>query len=278
VHLNIYDLGTNPVVGKINHALMAVGTGVFHVGVEVYGTEWSYGYDESGTGVFYVEPGASSKNHFREALNVGTTNLSREQVMHIIGGLAGEWLGCDYDCLRKNCASFAVVLVEKLGAGRIPTWVSNLAGAGASLHDSFMQLATTARSMMVAAAAKASETDAQYNIRGAAKAKTVDMAETCLSFGWYCSGAAALQPLDKQHHRMDRATKAAETGASAFQQGVELVILNPSEANGKYCLTAPAKNKCFELDGMYHITEFRQRCHCDRGRVTHKQTECCLFQ
>jgi len=141
--------------------------------------------------------------------------LSQEEVVCIIAELNGEWLRCDYDYLRKNCVSFAVVLLEKLGAGPIPTRVSNFAVAGTTLQDSFMQLVTTARSIAVVA-----------------KAKMVDMVETSLSFSWYCSGAVALQPLEKQFHLMDRATKAAETGAAAFQQGVDLVILKASQANG----------------------------------------------
>jgi len=248
VQLNIYDLGTNPVVGQINHALMAVGTGAFHIGVAVHGSEWSYGRFQSGTGVYHLEPGTSSRHHFREALDVGTTDLSQEEVVRILTELSGEWLGCDYDILRKNCVSFSAMLVERLGAGFIPTWVSNLADAGATLQDGSTKLATTARSMASVAAAKARETDAQYNIRGAAKAHMVDVIETSLSFGWHCSGAAALQPLDKQCDLMNRATKAAETGASAIQQGMDLLILRASEANGKCCITEQAKNASGELD------------------------------
>jgi hypothetical protein len=203
---------------------MAVGTGAFHVGVEVYGSEWSYGRIQSGTGVYalYDKPETCSIHHFRESLDVGTTNLSPEEVMGIIAELSEEWLGCDYDLLRRNCVSFSMVLVDKLGAGPIPAWVSNLAGAlatsratllaGASLLDPSQQ-AATAQSMASVGAAKASEMDAQHNACDTFKSKMVDMIETTLSLSWYCSGALAFQPLDTQYHLIARATKAADTAA-----------------------------------------------------------------
>jgi len=140
----------------------------------------------------------------------------------IIAELSEEWLGCDdYDFLRKNCFSFSEVMLEKLGAGPIPAWVSNLAGAGAGASATLLAGATTlldpsqqaaiAGSEVSVAAAKAGEMDAQYNVCGTAKAKLVDIIETSLSFTWYLSGAAALGPLNTQSHRMDRATKAADS-------------------------------------------------------------------
>jgi len=184
-------------------ALMAVDTGAFHVGVEVYGSEWSYCYVRRGTGILDNALEARSKHHFRKSLDVGTTNLSQEEVMRIIAELSEEWLGCDYDLLRKNCVSFSVVLVEKLGAGPIPTWASNLARACATSRATLLagvtlldpsQQAATARSMAIVAVAKAGEMDAQHNVCGMVKATMVDMIETTLSLSWHCSGAAALQP------------------------------------------------------------------------------------
>jgi len=180
VRLNVYDVGTTPIVEKINQALRAVGTGAFHVGVEVYGSEWSYGYVESGTGVLYSEPEACSKHRFRESMAAGTTSLSQEEVVNIIAELSQDWLGCDYDFLRKNCVSFSEVMLEKLGAGPIPAWVSNLAGAGADASATLLAGATTlldpsqqaeiAGSVARVASEKASEMDAQYNISSTAKA------------------------------------------------------------------------------------------------------------
>jgi len=243
--LNIYDVSTNPIVERINRALVKLGTGAFHIGVEVYGSEWSYGYLESGTGVSYDEPAACSKHHFREALDVGTTKLSQEEVVHIIAELSEEWLGCEYDLLQRNCVSFAMALVEKLGAGPIPALVSNLAGAGATLQDGFMQLSASAHSCANVAAAKAGQEDI-------AKTKVLNMIEAALSLSWYCSGAAELQHLDRQHHLMDRAIKAADKGTSVCKRGVDLVILNARRASCTDSMTVQAKNKDSEIDEMYH--------------------------
>jgi len=297
VRLNIYDVSTNPTVEKINHALMAVGTGAFHAGVEVQGLEYSYGYIQNGSGVFSNEPRASTLHHFRETLDVGTTNLSGEEVESVVAELREEWQGCDYDLLRRNCVSFALVLVDKLGAGPIPTWVSNLAGAGATLQDGFMQAATTAQAVAIVAAAKAGEMDAQYNIRGTAKAKVTDLIEATKAFDEQYrlkssaihavdQSAAALQALDEQYHLMDQATKAADTGAAVFQQGVDLLILKASEADGKYRITEQAKSKYVELDEIYQITEkatqAKESVHIviEAGEklLNNRNIECCLCQ
>jgi len=224
VQVNIYDVSTNPIVETINLALLKCGTGAFHIAVEVYGSEWSYGYRESGTGVCYDEPGACSKHHFREALDVGTTNLSQEEVVQIIAELSEAWLGCEYDLLQRNCVSFAMVLVERLGAEPIPSWVSNLAGAGATLQDGFMQLSASAHSFVNVVAAKAGQEDV-------AKTKVTKTIEATLSLSWYCSGAAQLQHLDKQYHLMDRAIEAADRVTSVCKQGVDFAILNARKAN-----------------------------------------------
>jgi hypothetical protein len=223
VKLNIYDVSTNPTVGKINEALSAVGTGAFHGGVEVYGEEYSYGFIKDGTGVFGNAPKGCTMHHFRETIEVGTTTKTKEEMLKVIEEMKEAWPGKDYDLLRRNCVLFSKEFVDKLGAGPVPPWVTNLAGAGATVQDGLMQAATQAQAMAILAKAKAGEMDAQYNIKGTAKAKLADLIQ-------------ATKALDEQHQLKDKATKAADAGAAAMQQGIELVIMKASEADGRTTL------------------------------------------
>ena len=50
-----------------------------------------------------------------------------------------QYMGTDYDLLRKNCCSFAKDACIQLGIREkdIPKWFQNLAQTGAMTHDSF---------------------------------------------------------------------------------------------------------------------------------------------
>mmetsp|Transcript_27118 Transcript_27118/g.64830 ORF Transcript_27118/g.64830 Transcript_27118/m.64830 type:complete len:100 (+) Transcript_27118:2280-2579(+) len=53
--------------------------------------------------------------------------------------MAPQYMGTDYDLLRKNCCSFAKDACVQLGIRQeeIPSWFHNLAQTGAMTHDSF---------------------------------------------------------------------------------------------------------------------------------------------
>jgi hypothetical protein len=55
----------------------------------------------------------------------------------VIHGMATDYLGCDYDILRKNCCTFAHDACLRLGVppDRIPSWFRNLAETGAYGQD-----------------------------------------------------------------------------------------------------------------------------------------------
>merc|ERR1719401_1782300 len=93
-----------------------------------------------------------------------------------------QWRGEDYDLLRHNCCHFADALCVALGVGHIPFWVTNLAGAGASLEHGVQQAYTIAgqgldgaRNAAIIAAAKAGEFDRRYDVQGTVRAKARDV-------------------------------------------------------------------------------------------------------
>eukprot|EP00930_Biecheleria_cincta_P031668 TRINITY_DN21977_c0_g1_i2.p1 TRINITY_DN21977_c0_g1~~TRINITY_DN21977_c0_g1_i2.p1 ORF type:complete len:195 (+),score=26.73 TRINITY_DN21977_c0_g1_i2:152-736(+) len=131
VFVRIYDLGHTFLTRWPNK--VAKGIGAFHSGVEVYGTEWSFGMtaDYWSTGIAGSLPGHHPDHAFRETLSMGYTSLSQGQVMEIVKNMTKEWKGRSYDVLTRNCHHFSDELCMRLGCARLPSWVNKLAGAGA---------------------------------------------------------------------------------------------------------------------------------------------------
>jgi len=166
VTLHLYNLGSDHKIGKANEYLEAVGTGAFHGGVEVFGKEYSYGYCPDGTGIFTNEPKGCKAHTFRESVDMGTTAKTEDEVKAILEELNLEWPGFEYDLLRKNCCYFSSAFVDKLGCGPVPSWVTSLAAAGATLSDGYTKAAEMADQASIIAKAKANEIDEKYNISG----------------------------------------------------------------------------------------------------------------
>lgn len=62
--------------------------------------------------------------------------------MRLISLLERQWLVIAYDMLKNNCCHFCDELLQRLGVGRVPAWVLNLAGAGAAVERSTAELTT----------------------------------------------------------------------------------------------------------------------------------------
>mmetsp|Transcript_809 Transcript_809/g.1839 ORF Transcript_809/g.1839 Transcript_809/m.1839 type:complete len:266 (+) Transcript_809:99-896(+) len=139
VLLHIYDVGTSSVMRGINSFLRPLGTGVFHCGVEVYGVEWSYSdiimasSRDPGSGVFCSRPRDCEGHAYTESVVMGETQVSEGEVLALIDLLRKEWPVSSYHTLRCNCCHFSDELCERLGVGRIPSWVLSLATAGAAV-------------------------------------------------------------------------------------------------------------------------------------------------
>lgn len=130
VFLHVYDL-YNQNVNKAQY--MATGAACFHAGVEVYGNEFCYGYNDTGeTGLCKMWPGEAEVCYaaHREPIAQGYTYLSETEVFHLFSEMADEWLGKDYNLLSKNCCTFARVFLERLGAEPMPGWVDRAARRG----------------------------------------------------------------------------------------------------------------------------------------------------
>jgi len=121
VFLNVYDLH------QANYYGYPVGLGAFHTGIEISGKEYAFGgHDYSFTGVFEMEPRAAYGAIFREAVLLGETNLSRQEIQIIIDELSAEFVGNSYHPFTRNCNSFSNELSIRLFGNPIPGYINRL--------------------------------------------------------------------------------------------------------------------------------------------------------
>ena len=68
----------------------------------------------------------------------------------IIHSMAREYMGTDYDLLRKNCCTFSRDVCLRLGVqeGNIPSWFHNAAKAGADAEDAITSVEYSVRNIL----------------------------------------------------------------------------------------------------------------------------------
>lgn len=124
VVLNVYDLNEHwlNMNGVLCDALNL--GGAFHVGVEVFGREWSFGV----SGVICTPARRHDVHVYRESIPLGYTRYSRQAVTSILKNMGNaSWSGDSYDILNRNCCTFARELCCKiLGRDKIPRWIDRL--------------------------------------------------------------------------------------------------------------------------------------------------------
>mmetsp|Transcript_49207 Transcript_49207/g.101504 ORF Transcript_49207/g.101504 Transcript_49207/m.101504 type:complete len:348 (-) Transcript_49207:127-1170(-) len=109
------------------NSLLSVATrgtvGAFHVGVEVFGLEWSYGL----YGVSVSPPRQQTRHVYKCSVLLGETELNEVQFAAVLRNAFQEFMGEHYDLVGHNCCSFGRHLVKELGVGQMPHWVDRLA-------------------------------------------------------------------------------------------------------------------------------------------------------
>ena len=167
IKLHVYDLvaddtqldlwGCHFPLGQVfnafNSSLHSIGTGAYHVGLEINGIEYAYGANTTKglTGIFTCAPKKSPGYQFRTTIDFGdrmvlrTSSDAEFMEDDIVDGRQivremmnkNEYLGTEYDLLRKNCCVFAYDVCIRLGINEeeIPSWFHNLAAVGAQGAD-----------------------------------------------------------------------------------------------------------------------------------------------
>ncbi|CAD7950509.1 unnamed protein product [Amoebophrya sp. A120] len=173
VFLHIYHVTNRKEVKQFNDLIGKLTTdtiGAYHIGVEVYGREWAYGgnadVDPTQTGVFECAPGQCDNHEYRERYQMPqSTAFSSDQVMQLLRDtLMPEWLGKDYDLLRKNCCTFANAFCVALGVGEIPASYNKLARFGAKVESTGRKMKEGAEKAGQVVKTKAQEFDETFRI------------------------------------------------------------------------------------------------------------------
>ncbi|CAK0891410.1 unnamed protein product [Prorocentrum cordatum] len=131
VALSVYELhGTSSLSGLTRLAGLG---GAYHVGVEVFWLEWSFGWSAEGPGVYPVHVGQSTLGTFVERVPLGRTPCSPQEVIEILKDFRKTWGGVSYHLLRRNCAHFSVEFARRLRVSDAPEWINSLASVGDAL-------------------------------------------------------------------------------------------------------------------------------------------------
>jgi hypothetical protein len=111
-----------------NDILVPIGFGLHHSGVEIMGTEYSFG---SGAGIFEGPPKQAPGARFRYQLEMGAFDGGQTELNHALDDLRGAGFGnSDYNLVKRNCNHFADALVWRLLKVRLPGYVNRLADCG----------------------------------------------------------------------------------------------------------------------------------------------------
>ncbi|XP_024940545.1 deubiquitinase DESI2 isoform X2 [Cephus cinctus] len=124
--LNVYDMY------RINDYTGPIGLGVFHSGVEIYGSEYAYGgHSRSISGIFKITPRVADdlgeQFRFRQSVHIGYTDFTEDDVCRIVAELGKDFRGDRYHLMNKNCNHFSSQFTHILCGQEIPGWVNRLA-------------------------------------------------------------------------------------------------------------------------------------------------------
>ncbi|BFZ61907.1 hypothetical protein YB2330_002985 [Saitoella coloradoensis] len=154
-YLNIYDL--LPPTSLISSFIWTCGLSLLHTSIEIQGKEYQFGgHDVEGlTGVYATPPNPANSPRYaqrrpegevdlgereapegaywRETRVLGWTSLTAPEVKAIVAELGMEFLGVEYDLLRKNCNHFTAAFAAELSPWCaeplvVPDWINRAAG------------------------------------------------------------------------------------------------------------------------------------------------------
>ena len=132
VSASIYNLAEDS-TNEIIQSYLSLG-GIFHVGIEFAGVEWSYGYCDKGSGVFAVEPRHCSLGPFKEQVHLGNVEMSVDEIIRILHKMRSEWNGPEYNILNRNCVVFSQEFLKRIDRKmHLPKYVVALTELGISI-------------------------------------------------------------------------------------------------------------------------------------------------
>src|SRR3989338_6423044 len=129
IHLNVYDLIDN-------NNYFTYGLGIYHSGLQIGGTEYTFGRE----GAFTHEPKKAPQAPLRETIYLSTIELPRDRITSIVDEVSREFNTTKYHLLKRNCNHYAKALYDRIidRCGRvakeksvsIPGYVNRMAWLG----------------------------------------------------------------------------------------------------------------------------------------------------
>lgn len=138
VLLHVYDMY------KFNDIISNIGLGVFHSGVEIYGTEYAYyGHQYPFSGIYTTIPRETEllasylhlgdQFQFKQTILIGYSKLGQWEVKKLKKELDRKFQGNKYHLIHNNCNHFSGEFTKLLCEKNIPGWVNRLANVGRRL-------------------------------------------------------------------------------------------------------------------------------------------------
>jgi len=228
VVLHVYDLGTSPNVLHINRVSYALGGGLYHTAVEVYGQEYSFGYAEAGSGVYGCAPTKCELHTYKQSVTLGVTNLTHQEVKQVLGALATEYPANSYELLTRNCHTFCNELAQRLQVDGMPTWITRFPTIG---HTTLSAVQTT--KAKVRALNEQLHLSAKAAVIGDKAAVVQQSLSTGISSAWARASAAATQAAERtkefeaKHKLRDRTLLATFRGMNFVNTSFNKMCGNP---------------------------------------------------
>jgi len=111
------------------------GFGIYHSGIQIYGTEYSFAGGGSGTGVYAQQPKSTPAGGgwtYKDTLDLGVVKADFILFQKILKELQNEFPSSSYNLITKNCNHFTEAACNKLGV-KFPDWVNRAAKWGAAM-------------------------------------------------------------------------------------------------------------------------------------------------
>jgi len=133
VWLHIYDLGPVTKWAVNSWAKPFYSSGMFHAGLEVLGMEFAFrgirgASCVSMSGICCHAPKQNHQHVYRESISLGTSPLSKAEIIEILEALELEWKASSYNAVFRNCVNFAECFARELQTPLpVPQWVNSCA-------------------------------------------------------------------------------------------------------------------------------------------------------
>lgn len=128
IWLNVYDLSR--VANTLNDAILSkFQLGIFHCGVEVFDTEYCFGFrnpHSQMSGIDVCTPRQHPDHPYRESVHLGYANKTKRVIQKLVSELGEDWRSDTYHLTHRNCLTFADAFSKAIGANvEIPSWIRN---------------------------------------------------------------------------------------------------------------------------------------------------------